>query len=94
MLTMKRNKKKSMKMKKLGEIFSTTPGNVISISVSSTDFPKSSSSESNSKGPNVNSYYEEMKPLFLILRIFGLLPYQVTSKGKFCSVNYGVSLMC
>jgi hypothetical protein len=29
-----------------------------------------------------NIYYEDMKPIFIILRMFGLMPYDVSSKGK------------
>jgi hypothetical protein len=61
--------------------------------VSPRNFPKLYSSESRSKGTNTNPYYDELKPLFFILGIFGLLPCQVTSKGKFCFVNFVVSLM-
>jgi hypothetical protein len=91
---MKRNKINSMETIKLGEIFSTTPGNVTSIGVSPRNFPKFYSSESRSNGANTNPYYEEFKHLFFSLRIFGLLPYHVTSKGKFCFVNCGDSLIC
>jgi hypothetical protein len=90
---MRRKKKNSMKMTKQGQIFITRPGNLISIGVSSADFPKFPSSEPNNKRRNVKAYYEEMKPLLLTLRVFGLLPYHLTSEGKFSLVNCDVSLI-
>jgi hypothetical protein len=36
----------------------------------------------NNRRCDTNAYYEEMKPAFVLLRIFGLMPYHVTSEGK------------
>jgi hypothetical protein len=58
------------------------PGNLFSMGMSSPAFTGFLSSIPNNKRADINTYYEEMKPLFLVLRIFGLLPYHITSKGK------------
>jgi hypothetical protein len=42
----------------------------------------STSAEFVSSRDDTNAYYEEMKSLFLFLRIFGLLPYHVKSDGE------------
>jgi hypothetical protein len=81
-VNMKRNRIRSGKPVKRTDIFNIKPGNLFSMGMSSSASADFLSPISNNRRGDTNAYYEEMKPLFLILRAFGLLPYHVTSEGK------------
>jgi hypothetical protein len=87
MVNMKRNRIRSGKPVKRGDIFNIFPGNSFSVGVSSSTSAGFVSPISNNSRGYTNAYYEEMKPLFLLLRIFGLLPYHVKSDGEFHFVS-------
>jgi hypothetical protein len=80
----KRNEIYSNKMKKPAQIFSTTIGTIVPTVVSSHRISNFLPSIHKRRTATLNTYYEEMKLLFIILRMFGHMPYHVTSKGKLC----------
>jgi len=67
-------------MEKRAEIFKKTIVNVIPTGVPSHRISNFLLSTQNRTATS-NLYYE-VKPLFIILRMFGLMPYHVSSKGK------------
>jgi hypothetical protein len=72
------------------EAFNTISGDLMSIGLTSPSFHNTPPPKSN-RSSRINSYYGEMKPLFLILKVFGLLPYDITSNGKSNFLNRIVS---
>jgi len=84
---MKRTENHSNKMEKRTEIFNKTIVSVIPTGVPSQRISNFLPSIQNRTATS-NVYYEEMKPIFLILRTLGLMPYHVPSKGKPYLVNF------
>jgi len=84
---MKRTEDYSNKMEKRAELFNGTIVNVIPTGGPSHRISNFLPSVQNRRA-NSNVYHEEMKPLFIILGMFGLMPYHVSSKGKTCLVNF------
>jgi hypothetical protein len=78
---MKRTEDCSNKMVKRAEIFNKTIVNVIPTGVPSHRISNFVPSTQNGTATS-NVYYEEMKPLFIILKMFGFKPFHVSSKGK------------
>ena len=81
MWKMKRTEDYSNKMEKRAEIFNKTIVNVIPTGVPSHRISNFVPCLQNRTATS-NVYYKEMKPLFIILRMFGLIPYHVSYKGK------------
>jgi len=81
MWKMERTEDYSNKMEKRADIFNKTIVHVIPTGVPSHRISNFLPSVQNRTATS-NVYYEEMKPLFIILRMFGLMPYHVSSKGK------------
>jgi hypothetical protein len=77
MANMKRNRIRSGKPAKRGEIFKIMAGKLFPLGMSSPELAASHKTRA-----DANIYYEEMRPLLLLLRMLGLLPYRVTSGGK------------
>jgi hypothetical protein len=82
MVNMKRTRIRSGKPVKRGDVLRVMTGNLFPSDTSSSNVAFSLSSLSNERRADTNIYYEEMKPLFVLLRMLGLLPYRVTSEGK------------
>jgi len=83
MWKMKRTEDYSNKMEKRAEIFNETIVNVIPTGGPSHRVSNFLPSVQKRTATS-NIYYEEMKPLFIILRMCGLMSYHVSSKGKIC----------
>lgn len=79
---MKRNRIRSVKPAKRTDIFNIKSGNLFSMDVTSSTSTDFLPPISNNRRGDKNAYYEEMKPMLLLIRIFGLLPYHITSEGK------------
>jgi hypothetical protein len=82
MWKIKRKEIYSCSTQKRAQIFNKTIDNIIPTGVPSHWTFNFLLSMQKGRTATIITYYEEMKPLFIILRMFGIMAYHVTSEGK------------